>query len=129
MELKVLVPYGVMTAKADVIRLVVETRGGSYGFWPDRLDCGAALAAGILMYESRAEGVVYIAIDEGVVVKTGRSVFVSARNAIRGKELGKLREAVEHEFVDLEEREKNVRAVLSKLESGFIRNFQELINK
>lgn len=129
MDLKILLPYGVWIEKKDVTRIVVETRQGSFGFWPDRLDCAAALAPGILIYETKSEGVVYTAIDEGVVVKTGLAVFVSVRNAIGGKELGRLREAVEHEFLNLEEKEKHVRSVLSKLESGFIRNFQELLNK
>jgi len=129
MNLKILLPYGILIDKNDVKRVVIETRQGSFGFWPNRLDCVAALAPGILTYESREEGVVYTAIDEGVVIKTGAEVFISVRNAISGKELGKLREAVEHEFVNLEEKERNVRAVLAKLESGFIRNFQELIKK
>jgi len=50
-------------------------------------------------------------------------VLVSVRNAISGLELGKLREAVEQEFLNLDEKEKSVRSVLAKLESGFIRRF------
>ncbi len=128
MQLKMLLPYGILIDKKDVLRMVLETRQGSYGFWPNRLDCTAALAPGILTYETQSDGVMYIAIDEGVVIKIGTHVFVSVRNAIAGKELGRLREAVEREFQNLDEREKNVRTVLAKLESGFIRNFQELIS-
>ena len=40
-------------------------------------------------------------------------------------DLGQLREAVEKEFVDLDENEKQVRAVLARLESGFVRHFAE----
>jgi F-type H+-transporting ATPase subunit epsilon len=36
-------------------------------------------------------------------------------------DLGKLREAVEQEFLSLGEQEKSVRSVLAKLEGGFIR--------
>lgn len=129
MNLKILLPYGVLLTTNEVIRMVVETQSGSYGFWPNRLDCTAALVPGILTYETPSDGLMYIAIDEGVVIKTGRNVVVSVRNAITGKELGKLRESVEHEFLNLEEREKTVRTVLSKLESGFIRNFQQLLKK
>lgn len=129
MNLKILLPYGVLVEKKDVLRIVVETTSGSFGFLPNRLDCAAALVPGILTYETETEGVVYIAIDEGIVVKAGEEVFVSVRNAIEGKELGKLREAVEHDFVNLKERERNVRSALAKLESGFIRDFQELIKE
>ena len=50
-------------------------------------------------------------------------VLVSVRNAIGGTDLNKLREAVEREFLNLDEQEKSVRSVMAKLESGFIRRF------
>jgi F-type H+-transporting ATPase subunit epsilon len=48
-------------------------------------------------------------------------VLVSVRNAIGGADLGKLREMVEQEFLNLDEQEKSVRSVLAKLESGLVR--------
>ena len=85
----------------------------------------ADLAPGILAYETAADGVVYVAVDEGVLVKAGPDVLVSVRNAIGGADLGQLRAAVEREFLTLADREKNVRSVLAKLESGFVRRFME----
>ncbi len=67
----------------------------------------------------------YVAIDEGVLVKTGRDVLVSVRNAIGGAELGELREAVEREFLTLDEHDESVRAVLERMESGFIRRLAD----
>lgn len=125
-HLTILLPYGRFDEKKAVTRLVVETPQGSYGIWPNRLDCAAALVPGILTYETASEGEMYVAIDEGVMIKAGAEVFVSVRHAVGGKELGSLREAVEHEFLTLEEREREVRAVLAKLESGFVRQFQKL---
>ena len=92
---------------------------------PRRLDCAAALGPGILIYENEAEGEVYVAVDEGVLVKTGPDVLVSVRNAIAGTDLGQLREAVEREFLSLDEREQSVRSVLAKMESDFIRRLAE----
>ena len=43
MHLKVLLPFQVFAEKTDVSRLVVETRDGSFGLLPHRLDCVAAL--------------------------------------------------------------------------------------
>jgi F-type H+-transporting ATPase subunit epsilon len=120
MSLKVLLPFRVFAEKTGVSRIVAETRGGSFGLLPHRLDCVAALAPGILTYEDEAEGEVYVAVDEGVLVKAGLDVLVSVRNAIGGTDLGQLREAVEREFLNLGEREVNVRSVMEKLESGFI---------
>jgi len=126
MNLKILLPFDIFAEKTGVLRIVAETRSGSFGLLPRRLDCAAALAPGILTYETAAEGEVYVAVDEGVLVKTGPEVFVSVRNAIGGADLGQLRAAVEREFLVLDDREKNVRSVLAKLESGFVRRFVEL---
>lgn len=125
MNLKVLLPFHVFTEKTGVTRIVAETREGSFGILPNRLDCVAALAPGILIYEDEAEGEVYVAVDEGVLIKTGSEVLVSVRNAIAGTDLRQLREAVEREFLNLNEREQTVRSVLAKMESGFIRRFAE----
>jgi len=124
-NLKVLLPFRIFAEKTGVKRIVAETREGSFGLLPHRLDCVAVLAAGILTFETETEGEVYVAVDEGVLVKAGADVLVSVRNAIGGMDLGKLREAVEREFVNLDEGEKQVRAVLAKLESGFVRRFAE----
>jgi F-type H+-transporting ATPase subunit epsilon len=125
MKLKILLPFQVFAQIDDVTRIVVETKEGSYGLLPQRLDCVAALSAGILTYESASQGEVYLAVDEGIMVKTGNEVRVSVRNAIGGMSLGQLRAAVAQQFVNLDEGEKQVRAVLTKLESGFVRRFAE----
>lgn len=125
MFLKILLPFKVFADKHDVQRLVVVTSEGSFGFLPQRLDCVVGLSAGILVYETKAEGEVYIAVDEGVLVKTGSQVRVSVRNAIGGMSLDKLRAAVEREFLQLDEQEQKVRSVLAKMESGFIRRLAE----
>ncbi len=121
MNLKILLPFRVFADKTGVERIVAETREGSFGLLPRRLDCVAALTPGILIYENDAEGEVYVAVDEGVLVKSGLEVFVSVRNAISGTDLGALRDSVEREFLSLNEREQSVRSVMAKMESGFIR--------
>ena len=125
MQLKILLPFKVFAEKQDVLRIVAESRSGAFGLLPNRLDCAAALVPGILTYETRDEGEVSLAVDEGVLVKTGNEVLVSVRNAIGGMDLGELHQAIEREFLNLDEQEKSVRSVLAKLESGFIRRFAE----
>ena len=125
MSLKVLLPFGIFADKTGVSRIVAETPEGSFGLLPRRLDCVAAIAPGILIYKSQAEGEVYVAVDEGVLVKTGLDVLVSVRNAIGGTDLGQLRAAVEQEFLNLNEREQSVRSVMAKIESGFISRLAE----
>lgn len=123
MNLKILLPFKIFAEQTGVVRVVAETRAGSFGLLPHRLDCVATLAPGILVFETEAGGEVCMAVDEGVLVKTGADVLVSVRNAIGGTDLGKLRAAVEQEFLNLDEQEKSVRSVLAKLESGFIHRF------
>ena len=128
MQLNILLPFKVFAEKQDVLRIVAESTSGSFGLLPHRLDCAAVLVPGILTYETSAEGEVCVAVDQGVLVKTGSEVLVSVRNAIGGSDLDQLRAAVEAEFLTLDEQEKNTRSVLSKLESGFVRRFAALQN-
>jgi len=125
MNLKILLPFKVFAEKTGVSRIVARTGEGSFGLLPHRLDCVAALVPGILIFETEAEGEVYMAVDEGVLVKAGQNVLVSVRNAIGGTDLSKLHEAVDQEFLNLNDQEKEVRLVLAKLESGFVRHFAE----
>jgi F-type H+-transporting ATPase subunit epsilon len=125
MHLKLLLPFRVFAEETGVSRIVAETLEGSFGLLPHRLDCVAALAPGILIYETEAEGEVFVAVDEGVLVKSHLDVLVSVRNAIAGTDLGALREAVEREFVTLSEREQSVRSVLARMESGFVSRLAE----
>jgi F-type H+-transporting ATPase subunit epsilon len=123
MKLKVLLPHQVLSEKTDVLRIVAETSDGSFGLLPQRLDCVAALTPGILTYETKLEGEVYLAVDEGVLVKVGADVLVSVRRAWVGSDLAQLRASVEQEFLSVDEREQSVLAVMAKLETGFLRRF------
>jgi F-type H+-transporting ATPase subunit epsilon len=120
MNLKILLPFRIFAEETGVSRIIAETREGSFGLLPHRLDCVAALAPGILIYENEAQGEVFVAVDEGVLVKTGLDVLVSVRNAIGGTDLSELRDSVEREFLNLNEGEQSVRSVMAKMESGFI---------
>jgi F-type H+-transporting ATPase subunit epsilon len=123
MHLKVLLPFQVYADKTGVSRIVADTQAGSFGLLPHRLDCVAALTPGILIYETEVDGEVFVAVDEGVLVKTGPDVLVSVRRAIGGTDLGQLHAAVEKEFLTMDNREQNVRSVTAKLEIGLMRHF------
>jgi F-type H+-transporting ATPase subunit epsilon len=126
MSLKVLLPFQIFAQETTVSRIVAEAPGGSFGLLPHRLDCVAALAPGILTYGTEAGAEVYIAVDHGVLVKTGQTVLVSVRRALRGTDLGRLRDSVEREFMALDESEKSLRSVVAKLEAGVLRRLASL---
>ncbi len=128
MNLKVLLPFQIFAAKTGVSRIVAETRDGSFGILQHRLDCVAALAPGILTYETQSDGEAFVAVDEGVLVKAGPDVFVSVRRAMGGADLGQLREAVEREFLTLNEQEQSVRSALAKMEGDLIRRMATFHN-
>lgn len=125
MHLKILLPFQVFLEKRDVSRIVADTSEGSFGLLPHRLDFVAVLEPGVFVYENETEGEVYLAVDKGIISKTGMDVLVSVRNAIRGNNLSQLQEAVEKEFLTLDKHEQSLRSVMTKLESGIIRRFVE----
>jgi F-type H+-transporting ATPase subunit epsilon len=125
MDLKILLPFRIFAEIKNVSSIVAETSEGFFGLLPQRLDCVAALVPGIFTYETETKSIHYLAVDEGVLVKTGTQVLVSVRNAIGGADLGKLRESVENEFMKLDDSEKNVRSVMAKMESGFIYSLEK----
>lgn len=123
MQLKVLLPFMVFTEKTGVLRLSAETHDGSFGLLPHRLDCVAVLVPGILSYETASEGESFVAVDEGLLVKTGTQVLVSVRRAMAGRDLAQLRAALEQEYLTLNEAQHNERMVMAKLEMGFLQRF------
>ena len=125
MHLRILLPSEVFADKPDVVRITANTSAGSLGLLEHRLDCVAALVPGIMTYETKQEGTVYLALDEGVLVKTGADVLVSVRQAIGGEDLGKLRDAVKSTFLALDKEERSVREAVAKMEVGFIGRFAE----
>lgn len=126
MTLEILLPSRVFARRTDVLRIVAETAGGALGILPRRLDCVAALVPGILTYATASGGEIYMAVDEGILVKTGLEVRISARNAIAGTDLAGLQEAVDREFRTLDERERKIQDMLTKLDAELTRHLVEL---
>ena len=125
MQLKILLPTEVFADLSGVSSIVAETRDGSFGLLENRLDCVAALAPGIFTYETKEHATVYLALDEGVLVKTGTDVLVSVRQAIGGTDLLELHEAVKKRFLTLDQEERNVRDMVARMESSFVGRLAE----
>lgn len=126
MHLKILLPYRIYAEIKNVIRIVAETNEGFFGILPQRLDCVTALVPGIFTYETENGEVNYVAIDEGILVKAGSEVWVSVRNAIGGTDIDKLQESVNEEYLNLDDNEKNIRSIMTKIESEFMYNLQKI---
>ena len=126
MHLRLLVPSRVFADLPGVSRIVAETSAGSFGLLPHRLDCVAALTPGILTYQAAGEAEVFVAVDDGVLVKTGSDVFVSVRRAVGGADLGSLRDVVQKQFVTLSDDEQGQRQAIARMETELLRRLSEL---
>jgi F-type H+-transporting ATPase subunit epsilon len=128
MKLKVVLPTGILIEQ-DVAKITAEAENGSFCLLPHHIDFVAALVPGLLSFENERGEEVFLAIDEGVLVKCGAEVMVSSRNAVRGAGLGELKQAVEQQFRVLDERENQARSVLAKLEADLVSRFVRLGEK
>jgi F-type H+-transporting ATPase subunit epsilon len=126
MNLKILVPFKIFASLDNVSHIIAETLEGSFGLLPHRLDCVAALVPGILGYTAAENGTSYLAIDEGVLVKSGDDVLISVRRAIKGTSLNELHQAVIREYLTLDAQEREMRSVVAKMESSLIGRLAEL---
>lgn len=122
MKLTVLLPTGVLVDQ-EVFKVTAEAENGSFCLLPRHIDFLAALVPGLLSFEIAKGEEEFLAVDEGILVKCGAAVMVSTRNAVRGAPLGQLREAVEKRFRLLDERERQARSVLAKLEADLVVKF------
>jgi len=125
MELKVLLPAEVLIEE-DVTKVVAEAHNGFFCLLPRHVDFVAALVPGILSYETGSGREVFLAVDEGILIKCRQEVLVSTRNAVRGPDLGQLKHTVVEKFEALDEREKSARSAIAKIEAGFVRRFLEI---
>jgi F-type H+-transporting ATPase subunit epsilon len=124
MNLKILLPAEILLDR-EVTKINAEAENGYFCLLPQHVDFTAALVPGVLSYESQGQDH-FLAVDGGTLVKRGQEVLVSIRNAVRGPELGKLKEVVEEQFEELDEKEKKARTAAAKLEVDLLRRFLEL---
>jgi F-type H+-transporting ATPase subunit epsilon len=125
MRLKLLLPREIFINE-PVLQVNVEAGEGAVTLLPRHIDYVTALTPGLLSYLNMSGEEIFLGVDAGILVKCRDEVFVSTRNAIRGPDLGTLRETVRQEFQVVDERERMSRSALARLEADFVRRFMEL---
>ncbi|HLV02638.1 MAG TPA: F0F1 ATP synthase subunit epsilon [Acidobacteriota bacterium] len=128
MRLKLLIPSRVVVDE-EVSKIVAEGKHGSFCLLPRHVDFLAALVPGLLFFDDQAGEECIVAIDEGVLVKQGRNVLVSTRQAIRGTNLEQMQNTVREEFALMSDRERAANAAVAKLEASFLRGYLELTER
>jgi F-type H+-transporting ATPase subunit epsilon len=109
----------------EVARIRAEGANGSFCLLPRHIDFVTTLVPGMINFETMDGREVFLAIDEGVLVKRGSDVLVSTANALGGSDLEQLSHTVREEFQRLNDRERQARQVLARLEADFARRFLE----
>lgn len=115
-----------------------RNRGGTRcGRYTARRVCSAAAAAELragagawrlrlrlrLRFESASQGEMFLGLEEGVLVKAGTTVVVSARRALHGGDSSRLSETVEQKFLALDVHKQATRAPMFRLETGLLQQF------
>jgi len=125
MRLRVLLPTEILVDET-VSKVTAEAQNGYFCLLPRHIDMTAALVPGLLSFLDGGGKETFLAVDEGVLVKCGQEVLVSARNAVLGPDLGTLRQTVEEQFKVMDQRESKSRSAMAKIEAGFVRRFLEI---
>ncbi len=128
MKLKVLLPTDVFLEE-EARKVVAEAPNGSFCLLPRHVDFVTALVPGLLSYETNQGEELFIAVNEGILVKYRQEVLVSTSHAALGRELGTLKQIVEDEFEVLNDREKTARSAMARIEAGFVRRFLEIAGR
>jgi F-type H+-transporting ATPase subunit epsilon len=123
--LKILLPAEVFLEE-EVMQLTAEAENGFFTILPRHIDFVAALVPGIFSYITLDDDEYFIALDEGVLVKQGEQVLISATRAIPGDDLEELEDTVRNELMVLGENEKKARTVMARLEADTLRRFTRL---
>jgi F-type H+-transporting ATPase subunit epsilon len=123
MRLKFILPYKTILDR-EVKKITAPGSGGEFQILPKHIDGTWTLKAGILTIKTDKN--LYYAINQGVVVKQGDTVYLSTIQAIAGDSLEELVQAVEDTVTVLNEKERKAREVLVRLEMETLKSFMEL---
>lgn len=125
MKLRIMLPSEILL-EAEVSKVVAEAQNGLFCLLEHHVDFTAALSPGLFSFQTTQGEDVLLAMDVGVLIKKGSEVIVSTRNAVRGPDLGHLKQVVDEQYQELDEREKKARAAAARLEADLVRRFMEM---
>jgi F-type H+-transporting ATPase subunit epsilon len=125
LKLKILLPAEVFL-KEEIEQLTAEAENGFFSILPRHVDFVTALVPSIFSYITSQGEERFIALDEGILVKQGEQVYISAARAVPGENLEELQDTVENEMKQLDESDRKARSVMARLEADTLRRFSRL---
>lgn len=127
MQLSVFLPSSHLLT-VEVNKIKAESPDGEFCLKPKHIDYVTALTPGIFTYVTTTGREHFLAMDQGILIKQGDKVKIAVRRAVSG-ELGRLSGEVEKMLLENDEREKQTRSAVAKLEVGFLKRFIEFSHR
>lgn len=125
MRLLLSVPTGVVM-DAPVSKLSGRSDRGSFTLLPRHADGAMLLEAGLLSYVDVDAVEVFVAVDEGVLVKVGDDVRVTCRRAVVAGDLNDAKSALSEHLTEQSEHDRKATAALLSLEAEVLRRLGDL---
>jgi F-type H+-transporting ATPase subunit epsilon len=125
MRLVIALPHRI-EIDALVDKVGAEGVHGTFTMLPRHIDYVVLLASGILTYVPHGEpDERYVAVNGGVLTKVGADVRVATVAAVQGDRLEDLERTVVRSFRRLDERERDTRAAMTRIESHVLHEMFE----
>jgi len=125
MMLLLSVPAGILL-ETRVTRMSGESDRGSFTLLPRHADGAMLLRPGLLSYVGEDGAEVFVAVDEGILVKVDRDVRVACERAVAAGNLENARSALVRYLHERSEHERKSKSVLMALEADVLRRLGEL---
>jgi F-type H+-transporting ATPase subunit epsilon len=125
MKLTILLPSRTAVDR-EVAKVVAEAPNGFFCLLPRHVDFTTAIVAGIVAFTTPEGEEVFVAVDDGILVKQSATVRISTRNAVTGEALGRLNERVSRQFQNRDARQKRARQAMNRIQAGFVRRFLDI---
>jgi F-type H+-transporting ATPase subunit epsilon len=119
MRLQAMTPTDIVVT-AEARKVVAEGVRGTFCILPRHQDLVALLVPGLLYFESPEGHETFLATDEGLLVKTGADVWITAWKVVLAGDLASVREEVRRYFEERSQRELQARLALARLEAEFV---------
>jgi len=125
MRLVLSAPTGIVL-DTQVAKVSGESDRGSFTILPRHADGAMILRRGLLSYVGEDGTEVFVAVDEGVLVKAERELRVACQRAVVAGDLEDARSALARHLHGRSEHERKAKSVLMALEAEVLRRLGEL---
>ncbi len=121
MRVRLVVP-GKTYLDEDMDKVTAPGKEGSFQILPRHIDVVSSLQAGILILTKDKKDR-YFGINQGVLVKEHDLIHISCFQVVEGTSLANLQETISENFKTLNDKEKRLKQILTKLEADTLIRF------